>query len=131
MPIALDPQPYPLDHLTQYGADGDDALVLRAETLSWQDLRTRVAQLGAWLARHVTEPGARVASWAAKGELTCLLPLAAPGMRALTAAGRQPDDTLVKMPARRSSRFTRRSVSRALLRSSRVSSSRCSLSRPM
>lgn len=77
MPIALDPQPYPLDHLTQYGADGDDALVLRAETLSWQDLRTRVAQLGAWLARHVTEPGARVASWAAKGELTCLLPLAA------------------------------------------------------
>ena len=77
MPIALDPQPYPLDHLTQYGQDASDALVLRGETLSWQDLRSRVGQLAAWLARRVPQKGARVASWAAKGELTCLMPLAA------------------------------------------------------
>jgi len=30
-----------------------------------------------WLTDMLPEPGARVASWAAKGELTCLLPLAA------------------------------------------------------
>ena len=77
MPVALDPQPYPLDHLTQYGEDTADALVLRGEVLSWQDLRTRVAKLAAWLAVQVPEKGARVASWAAKGELTCLMPLAA------------------------------------------------------
>jgi len=33
--------------------------------------------LAGWLAREVPRKGARVASWAAKGELTCLLPLAA------------------------------------------------------
>lgn len=77
MPIALDPQFYPLDHLTQYGADASDALVLRGQTLSWQDLRSRVGLLAAWLARRVPHPGARVASWAGKGELTCLMPLAA------------------------------------------------------
>src|SRR5690606_32726045 len=40
-------------------------------------LRTRVGQLAAWLAAQVPEKGARVATWAAKGELTCLMPLAA------------------------------------------------------
>ena len=59
------------------GADGDAALFLRGETLSWQDLRSRVAKLAAWLAERVPEKGARVATWAAKGELTCLMPLAA------------------------------------------------------
>ena len=44
--------------------------------LSYEALRTRVARLAGWLRRRA-EPGARVASWAAKGELTCLLPLAA------------------------------------------------------
>ena len=77
MPLALDPQPRPLDHLALCGADGDPALVLRGETLDWNGLRTRVARLASWLAETVPEPGARVASWAAKGELTCLLPLAA------------------------------------------------------
>ena len=37
----------------------------------------RVASLAGWLGQQVPERGARVASWAAKGELTCLLPLAA------------------------------------------------------
>ena len=77
MPSAPDPVPLPLDHLAERGRDDATALVLRGETLSWKDLRTRVGQLAGWLAARVPEKGARVASWAAKGELTCLLPLAA------------------------------------------------------
>ena len=53
------------------------ALVLREGTLNHNQLRQRVARLAGWLAQMVPERGARVASWAAKGELTCLLPLAA------------------------------------------------------
>ena len=67
----------PLDHLALAGADAAPALVLRAGTLNYKDLRDRIARLAGWLASEVPETGARVASWAAKGELTCLLPLAA------------------------------------------------------
>ena len=74
---APDPKPRPLDHLAECGRDEAPALVLRSGTLSWKDLRTRVARLAGWLSQQVPEKGARVASWAAKGELTCLLPLAA------------------------------------------------------
>jgi acyl-CoA ligase (AMP-forming) (exosortase A-associated) len=77
MPPALDPVPQPLDHLALAGEDAAPALVLRERTLSWKDLRTRVGQLAGWIAAQGFEPGARVASWGAKGELTCLLPLAA------------------------------------------------------
>lgn len=77
MPVAADPAPRPLDHLAEFGADGDPALVLRDGTLSHRDLRERVARLSGWLRHCLPTPGARVASWAAKGELTCLLPLAA------------------------------------------------------
>ncbi|QYU69850.1 acyl-CoA ligase (AMP-forming), exosortase A system-associated [Leptolyngbya sp. 15MV] len=76
MPVPADPMPYPLDHLAQFGRDGDPALVLRSGTLSYGALRDRLGRLSGWL-RHRLPPGARVASWAAKGELTCLLPLAA------------------------------------------------------
>ena len=75
--LAPDPTPRPLDHLAECGRDAAPALVLRDRTLSWQDLRSRVARLAGWLADQVPEPGARVATWAAKGELTCLMPLAA------------------------------------------------------
>lgn len=67
----------PLDHLVLRGDEAADALVLREGVLSYKDLRTRVSRLAAWLAREVPEKGARVATWAAKGELTCLMPLAA------------------------------------------------------
>jgi acyl-CoA ligase (AMP-forming) (exosortase A-associated) len=67
----------PLDHLVLRGADAAPALVLRSGTLSYKDLRTRVAALAGWLTSMVDEPGARIASWAAKGELACLMPLAA------------------------------------------------------
>lgn len=67
----------PLDHLALRGDDDSPALVLREGTLSYKDLRDRVARLAGWLKATVPERGARVASWAAKGELTCLMPLAA------------------------------------------------------
>jgi acyl-CoA ligase (AMP-forming) (exosortase A-associated) len=77
MPPALDPVPQPLDRLALAGEDDAPALVLKDRVLSWKDLRTGVARLAGWLKTQVPEPGVRVASWAAKGELTCLLPLAA------------------------------------------------------
>lgn len=67
----------PLDHLALTGADEAPALVLREGTLNYKDLRDRVARLAGWLAGQVPERGARVATWAAKGALTCLMPLAA------------------------------------------------------
>jgi acyl-CoA ligase (AMP-forming) (exosortase A-associated) len=67
----------PLDHLALRGADQAAALVLRDGPLNYKDLRDRVARLAGWLQSQVPEKAARVASWAAKGELTCLLPLAA------------------------------------------------------
>ena len=67
----------PLDHLALTGADEAPALVLREGTLNYKDLRDRVARLAGWLAGQVPTPGARVATWAAKGALTCLMPLAA------------------------------------------------------
>ncbi len=74
---ALDPSSRPLDHLAERGPDDAAALVLRDRTLRWKDLRTSVATLAGWLATQVPERGARVATWAAKGELACLIPLAA------------------------------------------------------
>jgi acyl-CoA ligase (AMP-forming) (exosortase A-associated) len=77
MPTAPDPVPLPLDHLAERGREGAPALVMRGETLSFKDLRTRVGRLAGWLASAVPAPGARVASWLAKGEMACFLPLAA------------------------------------------------------
>jgi len=73
--LPIDPRP--LDHLAMRGEGTAPALVLRGRTLTHNDLRESVARLAGWLKAQVPEPGARVASWAAKGELTCLLPLAA------------------------------------------------------
>lgn len=73
--------PRPLDHLTELARErGDEtrpALVLRDKVFTHEALRLRVAQLAAWLQHKVPERGSRIASWAAKGELTALLPLAA------------------------------------------------------
>jgi acyl-CoA ligase (AMP-forming) (exosortase A-associated) len=81
MPQPPDPVPRPLDHLAEQAvAEGHGerpALGLRDATLNHNQLRQRVAVLAGWLAQILPIPGARVASWAAKGELTCLLPLAA------------------------------------------------------
>lgn len=71
-----DPTPKPLDHLAECGKGDAPALVLRGEMFSYEDLRTRVAVLASWLKSQVPQDGARIASWAAKGALTCLMPLA-------------------------------------------------------
>ena len=75
MNLAPDPGPRPLDHLVERGNGDAPALILRGRTLNHEDLRSRVGRLAAWLGERVPE-GERVASWAAKGEATCLLPLA-------------------------------------------------------
>ena len=67
----------PLDHLVLRGDDEATALVLRDAVVTYKDLRTRVSRLAGWLRTVVDEAGARVASWVAKGELACLMPLAA------------------------------------------------------
>ena len=67
----------PLDHLASFGRDDDPALLLRSGVLTYEDLRSRIARLAGWLRERVPERGARVATSAAKGELTCLMPLAA------------------------------------------------------
>jgi acyl-CoA ligase (AMP-forming) (exosortase A-associated) len=81
MPKLPEPLPRPLDHLAERavaaGFGDRPALVLREATLNHHQLSQRVAMLAGWLAQMLPTPGARVASWAAKGELTCLLPLAA------------------------------------------------------
>jgi len=77
LPVSLDPVARPLDHLAEFGRDEAPALVLRKEVLSYKALRARISLLSALLSKLVPQKGARVASWAAKGELTCLLPLAA------------------------------------------------------
>lgn len=77
MPAAPSSAIRPLDHLALRGADDATALILRGSTLSHKDLRDRIARLAGWLKGQVPETGARVATWAAKGELTCLMPLAA------------------------------------------------------
>ncbi len=73
-----DPTPFPIDHLAGRGAPDTPALVLKDRTLTFADLEREIAALAGALKAAVPEPGARVASWAAKGWLTCLLPLAAP-----------------------------------------------------
>ncbi|MFT4025961.1 MAG: acyl-CoA ligase (AMP-forming), exosortase A system-associated [Novosphingobium sp.] len=75
--MTAQPQALPLDHLAGRGSDDAPALVLRGEVLSYKGLRSRVSRLAAWLRSRVGEDGVRVATWAAKGELTCLMPLAA------------------------------------------------------
>lgn len=72
-----DPRPMPLDHLTMRGEPNSPALVLKDATLDYAELEKEVGRLAAWLSRKVPEEGARVASWAAKGRASCLLPLAA------------------------------------------------------
>ncbi|WP_339827765.1 acyl-CoA ligase (AMP-forming), exosortase A system-associated [uncultured Parasphingorhabdus sp.] len=75
----LDPETaaFPLDHLA-IGKDPDaNALAMRSGTLSYKMLNHRVGLLAAWLLAQNMVQGDRVASWLAKTELACIMPLAA------------------------------------------------------
>ena len=74
-PLPTDPRP--LDHLALRGHEDAVALVLRDRSLSYKGLKESVGRLAGWLRAQGAGPGDRVATWAAKGELTCLMPLAA------------------------------------------------------
>lgn len=68
----------PIDRLTLCGAPDAQALVLKGRVLTFAELEADVAALASWLAGQDLAPGDRVASWAGKGWLTCLMPLAVP-----------------------------------------------------
>ncbi len=74
-------KPRPIDHLAELaserGHEARPALVLRDRVFTHEELKLRVAELAAWLQQKAPDKGSRVSSWAAKGELTALLPLAA------------------------------------------------------
>ena len=72
-----DPTPFPIDHVLR-GEPDAPALALKDRTLTFAEVERDVAELAGWLRAELPEPGARVASWAAKGWLTALMPLAAP-----------------------------------------------------
>ena len=68
---------FPLDHLA-IGKDPDaNALAMRSECLSYKMLNHRVGLLAAWLQGQGVAKGDRVATWLAKTELACVMPLAA------------------------------------------------------
>jgi acyl-CoA ligase (AMP-forming) (exosortase A-associated) len=77
VPIALDPESRPLDHLTRRGAPGDPALIDDAGVLDYAGFDRAVGALAAGLTAQGVRRGDRVACWLAKTRLACLLPLAA------------------------------------------------------
>ncbi len=54
------------------------AIAGKAGALSYAALEESVGRMAGWLESQAFAPGARVASWVAKGRLACILPLAAP-----------------------------------------------------
>lgn len=75
----LDPETaaFPLDHLA-IGKDPDaNALAMRSESFSYKMLNHRVGLLATWLRGQGVVKGDRVATWLAKTELACIMPLAA------------------------------------------------------
>ena len=68
---------FPLDHLPLFGQATAPALVIRDRVYSYQELNLRIGRLAGWLARQGFAAGDRVATWLGKGEIACLMPLAA------------------------------------------------------
>lgn len=71
------PTVHPLDCLALRGIPSDPALIVGDRTLCFEELNVRVGRLAAWLRQAVPNEGARVATWLPKGEMACLMPLAA------------------------------------------------------
>ncbi|MET0248405.1 MAG: acyl-CoA ligase (AMP-forming), exosortase A system-associated [Sphingobium sp.] len=68
----------PIDHVLLRGRSEDPALGDRSGTMDYATLEAMVSRLAGWLAHFGFEPGARIASWIAKGPVAALMPLAAP-----------------------------------------------------
>ncbi|MGE4323962.1 MAG: acyl-CoA ligase (AMP-forming), exosortase A system-associated [Sphingobium sp.] len=68
----------PIDHLLLRGQAARPALGSRSGTQDFAELERMLARLAGWLRTFGLEPGARVASWVAKGPVAALMPLAAP-----------------------------------------------------
>ncbi len=68
---------FPLDHLALRGAPDAPALRLKDKLYSYQSLNHRIGRLAAILAAQDFTKGDRIATWLAKTELACLMPLAA------------------------------------------------------
>ena len=68
---------FPLDHLPLFGKATAPALVIRERIYSYEELNLRIGRLAAWLAGRGLDAGDRVATWLGKGEIACLMPLAA------------------------------------------------------
>ena len=72
-----DPTPFPLDHLTRCGVRDAAALIVGEKQLSYRGLDEAVGSTAAALLAKGLAPGDRVATWMAKTELACVMPLAA------------------------------------------------------
>ena len=68
---------FPLDHLPLFGEATAPALIIRDRVYSYEELNLRIGRLAAWLSAKEFTPGDRVATWLGKGEIACLMPLAA------------------------------------------------------
>ncbi len=68
---------FPLDHLPLLGKADAPALVIRDRVYNYEELNLRIGRLAAWLAGQGLAAGDRVATWLGKGEIACLMPLAA------------------------------------------------------
>jgi acyl-CoA ligase (AMP-forming) (exosortase A-associated) len=75
--IALDPTPYPLDHLALRGAAEAEALVIGDECLPYAELEELVGRSASALLAGGLKAGDRVATWMGKTRLACIMPLAA------------------------------------------------------
>ncbi len=74
--IALDPVPYPIDHVALRGAPDAVALIDKAGTMTFAELEAGVGALAGWLAGQGLSAGDRVATWLPKTRVACLMPLA-------------------------------------------------------
>jgi acyl-CoA ligase (AMP-forming) (exosortase A-associated) len=75
--MSIDTPAFPLDHLALCGKEDAAALIIRGDVYSYKELNLRIGRLAFYLRGIGLEIGDRVAIWLAKGEIACLMPLAA------------------------------------------------------
>jgi acyl-CoA ligase (AMP-forming) (exosortase A-associated) len=68
---------FPLDHLALRGDPSAPALNIRGIVYNYKELNLRISRLAGFLRANGMSAGDRVATWLGKGEISCLMPLAA------------------------------------------------------